>query len=43
MKISSAAVGCLAVASLNIIALTLLLYIIKILCYAVIAACIVVL
>ena len=43
MKISGVAVGCLAIAALNIATLAVLSYIIKILCYAVVAACIAVL
>lgn len=43
MKISGVAVGLLAIAALNIATLAVLSYIIKILCYAVAAACIAVL
>ena len=43
MKISGVVVGLLAIAALNIATLAVLSYIIKILCYAVVAACIAVL
>ena len=43
MKISGVAVGLLAIATLNIATLAVLSYIIKILCYAVVAAYIAVL